>query len=83
MRKNRKEKNMNSYEFNVKLYGSMKLEVIADSKEEAIEMVKDVMENSCLKDIKLKTIDRENITISDSNVIYDINNKNKDREAER
>ncbi|MDO5571856.1 MAG: hypothetical protein Q4F97_10405 [Bacteroidales bacterium] len=74
---------MNSYEFNVKMFANMRIEVVADSREEAIEMVKDVMENSCLKDIRLKEVNREDITISDSKIICDITDKNKSREAER
>ena len=69
---------MNKYEFNVKLFGSVTMEVIADSKEEAERIVKDTMDSINIKDLKLKQTTRDDVVIDNSNVFYesrDLKNK--------
>ena len=71
---------MNKYEFNVKIFGRMTLEVIANSKEEAERMVKDLMDNINIKDIELKENNINDIKINKSEVNTTIEDKNKERE---
>lgn len=73
---------MNTYEFNVKLFGSVTLTVNADSREEAEQMVKDTMDSITIKDLKLKETDKENVAIKDSTVFYEPREL-KDKEQER
>ena len=73
---------MNKYEFNVKLFGSVTMEVIADSKEEAERIAKDTMDSINIKDLKLKQTTRDDVVIDNSNVFYesrDLKNKEKER----
>ena len=74
---------MNKYEFNVTLFGNVTLEVMAESREQAKEMVKDLMENIEVKNIRLQETKKENITISDSDFKMNISNKNRDLAVER
>lgn len=74
---------MNRYEFNVKLFGNVTLEVMAEDKEQAKEMVRDLMENIEVKDIRLKETNKENISISNSDMKIDILNKNRNLAMER
>lgn len=74
---------MNKYEFNVTLFGNVTLEVMAESREQAKEMVQDLMENIEVKNIRLQETKKENITISDSNFKMNISNKNRDLAVER
>ena len=46
---------MNKYEFNVNLFGKMTLEVFANSEKEAEKMVKDIIYNSCILDLRYVT----------------------------
>ena len=69
---------MNKYEFNVKIFGRMTLEVIANSKEEAERMVKDLMDNINIKDIELKENNINDIKINKSEVNTTIEDKNKE-----
>ena len=71
---------MNKYEFNVKIFGRMTLEVIANSKEEAERMVKDLMDNINIKDIELKENNINDIKINKSDVETTIEEKKKERE---
>ena len=71
---------MNKYEFNVKIFGRMTLEVIANSKEEAERMVKDLMDNINIKDIELKENNINDIKINKSEVNTTIEEKKKERE---
>lgn len=69
------------YEFNVNVYGKLNLEVIAESKEDAERMVKEVIDNSSLKDILGKDLHNEKITVKQSSVVKDIiEKKSKDME---
>ena len=51
---------MNKYEFNVTLFGNVTLEVMAESREQAKEMVQDLMENIEVKNIRLQETKKEN-----------------------
>ena len=57
---------MNKYEFNVSLFGNVTLEVVAENKEQAREMVKDLMENIEVKNIRLQETNKDNISFSSS-----------------
>ena len=74
---------MNKYEFNVSLFGNVTLEFVAENKEQAKEMVKDLMENIEVKNIRLQETNKDNITISDSNLKMNISNRNRDLAVER
>lgn len=74
---------MNKYDFCVNLFGYAILEVVAENKEQAREMVQDLMENIEVKNIKLKETNKENITISDSEFKINISNRNRDLAVER
>lgn len=74
---------MNKYEFNVSLFGNVTLEVVAENKEQVKEMVKDLMENIEVKNIRLQETNKDNITISDSNLKMNISNRNRDLAVER
>lgn len=74
---------MNKYEFNVTLFGNVTLEVMAESREQAKEMVRDLMENIEVKNIRLQETKKENITISDSDFKMNILNRNRDLAVER
>lgn len=74
---------MNKYEFNVTLFGNVTLEVMAESREQAKEMVRDLMENIEVKNIRLQETKKENITISDSDFKMNISNRNRDLAVER
>lgn len=74
---------MNKYEFNVTLFGNVTLEVMAESREQAKEMVQDLMENIEVKNIRLQETKQENITISDSDFKMNISNRNRDLAVER
>ena len=74
---------MNKYEFNVSLFGNVTLEVVAENKEQSREMVKDLMENIEVKNIRLQETNKDNITISDSDFKMNISNKNRDLAVER
>ena len=74
---------MNKYEFNVTLFGNVTLEVMAENREQAKEMVNDLMENIEIKNIRLQETKKENITISDSEFKMNISSKNRDLAVER
>jgi len=74
---------MNKYEFNVTLFGNVTLEVMAENREQAKEMVNDLMENIEIKNIRLQETKKENITISDSEFKMNISNRNRDLAVER
>lgn len=74
---------MNKYEFNVTLFGNVILEVMAENREQAKEMVDDLMENIEIKNIRLQETKKENITISDSEFKMNISNRNRDLAVER
>ena len=74
---------MNKYEFNVSLFGKVTVGVVAENKEKAKEMVKDLMENIEVKNIRLQETNKDNITISDSNLKMNISNRNRDLAVER
>lgn len=74
---------MNKYEFNVTLFGNVTLEVMAENREQAKEMVQDLMENIEVKNIRLQETKNENITISDSDFKMNIANRNRNLAVER
>lgn len=74
---------MNKYEFNVTLFGNVTLEVMAENREQAKEMVNDLMENIEIKNIRLQETKKENITISDSEFKMNVSSKNRDLAVER
>lgn len=74
---------MNKYEFNVSLFGNIILKVIAENKEQAKEMVQDLMENIEIKNIRLQETNKDNVIISDSDFKMNISNKNRDLVMER
>lgn len=74
---------MNKYEFNVTLFGNVTLEVMAENREQAKEMVNDLMENIEIKNIRLQETKKENITISDSEFKMNVSSRNRDLAVER
>lgn len=74
---------MNKYEFNVTLFGNVTLEVMAENREQAKEMVQDLMENIEVKNIRLQETKNDNITISDSDFKMNIANRNRNLAVER
>lgn len=54
---------MKTFQFDVDMLGKMRLEVVASSEENAKEMINDLLENTCIKDLKIKEIDNPNIEI--------------------
>ena len=54
---------MKTFEFDVDMLGKMRLEVVASSEENAKEMINDLLENTCIKDLRIKEIDNPNIEI--------------------
>ena len=74
---------MKKYEFNVTLFGNVTLEVMAENREQAKEMVQDLMENIEVKNIRLQETKKENITISDSDFKMNIANRNRNLAVER
>lgn len=73
---------MKKYEFNVNVYGKTTLEVIANSREEAQQMVNDFINGITIKDLELKESKIEDIEIKNSNISKDITEK-KDKDLER
>lgn len=73
---------MKKYEFNVNVYGKTTLEVIANSREEAQQMVNDFINGITIKDLELKESKIEDIEIKNSNISKDIIEK-KDKDLER
>lgn len=71
------------FDFNVNLYGKMGVTVVAENKEEAERILKDTIDSITVKDIKEKISRSNEVEIKNSNVITDINEKSKDRGAER
>lgn len=71
------------FDFNVKLMGNMSVTVIADNKEEAERILNDTIDSITVKDIREKLTNRDEVEIKSSNVITEMNEKNKDRGAER
>lgn len=69
---------MKSYNFRVNLFGNMELEVLARSKKEAREMVKDLVDGINGRDIKAKKSHNKDIVIDDGNFISQIHNKERD-----
>lgn len=72
---------MNSYDFNVNLFGKMQLTVIAENKEEAKRIIEDTINNLTIRDIELKDNRYNDIEIKGSKVNKII--KEKSREKER
>jgi len=54
---------MKTFQFDVDMLGKMRLEVVASSEENAKEMINDLLENTCIKDLRIKEIDNPNIEI--------------------
>lgn len=54
---------MKTFQFDVDMLGKMRLEVVASSEENAKEMINDLLENTCIKDLRIKEIDNQNIEI--------------------
>ncbi len=71
------------FDFNVKLMGNMSVTVIADNKEEAQRILNDTIDSITVRDIKEKLTNRDDVEIKSSNVITEMNEKNKDRGIER
>ena len=74
---------MNKYEFDIKLYGKMGLEVYADTKEEAKEMVKNLLEGLSIKDINLDDKKIDNMKIKDGELSSRFYEKERKRGEER
>ena len=72
---------MNKYEFDIKLYGKMGLEVYADSKEEAKEMVKNLLDGLSINDINFDKKKLDKIDIKNSSI--DLKISEKERGCER
>ena len=68
---------MNNYEFNVNLYEKMKITVVAENEEEALDSI-------TVKDIKDKLSKNIDVEIKESKVVEQVSlNRNKDRGDER
>lgn len=72
---------MNNYEFNVNLYGKMKVTVVAENEEEARRILDETIEGITVKDIRDKLSKCSEVTIKESSVVKGINTRN--REVER
>lgn len=73
---------MNTYEFNINLYGFASLEVVAESREDAERLVKETMESITIKDLELKETKNKDITITESEVKTSFR-ESKDKDYER
>lgn len=73
---------MNTYTFNVSFLGSMKIDVIAQSREEARKILNDTIDNLTIKDIKSNEITtKENVTLKSNDFNVKISSEqNKDLE---
>lgn len=71
------------FDFKVNLYGNMQVTVVAENKEEAERILKDTIDSITVKDIREKISNRDNVEIKDSGVVLGIQDKQKNREAER
>ena len=71
------------FEFNVKILGNMSVAVVAENEKEAKRILNDTIESITVKDIKEKLSKNNDVNIKNSKVITDINEKSKDRGAER
>lgn len=71
------------FDFNVKIFGNMSVTVIAENAKEAERILKDTVESITIKDIKENKSRNNDVDIKNSNVRTDINEKLKDRGAER
>lgn len=71
------------FEFNVKILGNMSVVVVAENEKEAKRILNDTIESITVKDIKEKLSKNNDVNIKNSKVITDINEKSKDRGAER
>ena len=54
---------MKTFQFDVDMLGKMRLEVVASSEENAKEMINDLLENTCIKDLRINEIDNPNMEI--------------------
>lgn len=73
---------MNKYEFNISLFGKVKLIAIANSKEEAEEMVNDLINKTNIEELQSKESNIENITIEESSVNKKIVYERKEKERD-
>ena len=71
------------FDFNVKIFGNMSVTVVAENEQEAERILNDTIESITIKDIREKMSRSNEVEIKNSNVITDINEKSKDRGAER
>ena len=71
------------FDFNVKIFGNMSVTVVAENEQEAERILNDTIESITIKDIREKMSRNNEVEIKNSNVITDINEKSKDRGAER
>ncbi len=71
------------FDFNVKLMGNMNVTVVAENKEEAERILKDTIDSITVKDIREKISRSNDVEIKSSNVTTQLQEKSKDRGAER
>ncbi len=71
------------FDFNVKLMGNMNVTVVAENKEEAERILKDTIDSITVKDIREKISRSNEVEIKSSNVTTQLQEKSKDRGAER
>lgn len=74
---------MNKYEFNVSLFGNVTLEVMAESQEIAEKMVRDMMNNININDIKNRQSENKDIEISNDSLKMQISDKTRQMNYER
>ena len=71
------------FDFNVKIFGNMSVSVVAKNEEEAEKILNDTIESITIKDIREKLSRNNEVDIKKSSIVTDINEKLKDRGAER
>ena len=71
------------FDFNVKIFGNMSVTVVAENEKEAERILNDTIESITIKDIREKMSRNNDVEIKNSNIRTDINEKSKDRGAER
>ena len=74
---------MNVYDYNVNLFGSATLGVVADNPEEADRILKETLDNITVKKLKEKVSQKDEVKIVDSDVKMNVKMKNKNKDRER
>ena len=72
------------YDYKVNLYGNMEVTVVAESKEEAVRILKDTIESITVKDLRDKLSPNKDVEIKESYVnVLSEQQRDKNRDIER